>query len=159
GTIAVGSYVTGNAWTDIDGSQRQWQNPNPDHNPQGGNVVPTIGQHSYFSSKGPLRDGRTAPDIAAPRELIFSAMSSHLTANDGCDRALPRNGGSYLGMHGTSMATPHATGVVALMLEADPTLDAAKVRQILSETARADAHTGTLPNNKSGAGKIDAQAA
>ncbi len=159
GTIAVGSYVTGNAWTDIDGSQRQWQNPNPDHNPQGGNVVPTIGQHSYFSSKGPLRDGRTAPDIAAPGELIFSAMSSHLTENDGYDRALVLNGGSYLGMQGTSMATPHATGVVALMLEADPTLDPAKVRQILSETARADAHTGTLPNNKFGAGKIDAQAA
>jgi trimeric autotransporter adhesin len=39
--------------------------------------------------------------------------------------------------NGTSMATPHVAGVVALMLSANPYLTHAQVRQILTETATA----------------------
>ncbi len=155
--IAVGSYVTTNTWTNIDGGRSEWMNP--DVNNPGYGVVPMIGQPSYFSSKGPTRDGRRAPVISAPGELVFSAMSSHLTEGVGYDRNDVLLGGRYVGMQGTSMASPHAAGVVALMLQANPTLDADDVIAILEQTARADAHTGPVPNNKIGAGRIDAQQA
>jgi minor extracellular serine protease Vpr len=156
--IAVGSYVTKNSWTDIDGIQRQWLNPHPNRDPEQ-SVVAQIGQRSYFSSTGPTRDGRIAPDISAPGELIFSSLSSHLTEGQGYLRGLVLQGGNYLGMQGTSMASPHLTGVVALMLQVDPTLTYESVLQILQETARTDAHTGVVPNNLFGSGKVDAHAA
>jgi minor extracellular serine protease Vpr len=156
--ISVGSYVTTNTWTNIDNQTFQWQNPDPTretNNP----VVPSIGQKSYFSSFGPTRDGRIAPDISAPGELIFSPLSAHLTEGQGYHRALVLQGGQYIGAQGTSMASPHVTGVVALMLQADPTLTYEEVLGILQETARTDAFTGTVPNNLFGAGKVDAHAA
>jgi subtilisin family serine protease len=44
-------------------------------------------------------------------------------------------GGNYKYYNGTSMATPHVAGVVALMLSANPKLTDAQVRQIVTQTA------------------------
>ncbi len=41
----------------------------------------------------------------------------------------------YESMQGTSMAAPHVTGVVALMLSANPDLTPSQVRQIVTQTA------------------------
>ena len=67
-------------------------------------------------------------------------------------------------MSGTSMSCPAVTGIVALMLEANPNLSPKKVREILCLTARNDEVTGPLHASDSisdiwGWGKADALAA
>jgi len=58
-----------------------------------------------------------------------------------------------------SAANPLTTGVIALMLQVDPRLDAADVKDILQRTARTDRFTGKTPNSTWGYGKLDAYAA
>jgi serine protease len=62
---------------------------------------------------------------------------------------------SYAGYQGTSMATPHVAGVVALMLSKNPSLTPDQVKTILQQTAR------PFPASCSqcGSGIIDASAA
>ena len=62
---------------------------------------------SYFSSKGPTADGRSKPDVVAPGERISSCNS----------RFAPKDPTShYLSLSGTSMATPHVSGLAAAFL-------------------------------------------
>jgi subtilisin family serine protease len=143
GLISIGSYVTKNQWVDIDGVTRL----------QGGN--PSIGAISTFSNIGPSRDGRIKPDLAAPGEVIVSALSSFLTIGAGVDRPNILLGGQHQKMQGTSMASPHVAGAVALLLDAAPSLTPDSARSILKLTARADAGTGAVPNNIFGAGRLD----
>ena len=161
--LSVGSYVTRTRWTDMNGDSWRSQIPNPSGE---GSVEPTFGDRSAFSSKGPTRDGRLSPDIMAPGEKITSVLSSHLTihpSNSDEEGGVVENsvalGGQYMLTQGTSMASPHLAGVVALMLQANPTLDYDGVLQILTETARMDTFTGNQPNNSTGYGKVDALAA
>ena len=58
-------------------------------------------------------------------------------------------------MSGTSMATPHVAGAMALVLQVNPLLDAGQMRQILTDGARIDAFTGGVPNQHYGYGKLD----
>ena len=76
------------------------------------------------SSEGPTRDGRTKPDIAAPGTDIVAA--SGFTGPDDL----------WASMTGTSMASPYACGVAALMLAAQPKLTAAQIEAIMRRTAR-----------------------
>ncbi len=142
--ICVGAYCTKDHWVDIDGITRY----------QPGN--PVIGQISWFSSLGPTRDGRLKPDIVAPGEAILAALSEDLTS-------VPREnillGGMHQKMQGTSMASPHVTGSVALLLEKNPSLNYDETVNLLKENAKQDGYTGSTPNNTYGYGKLDAYAA
>ncbi|HEV2811742.1 MAG TPA: S8 family peptidase [Solirubrobacteraceae bacterium] len=106
-----------------------------------------VGNLAASSSRGPTRDGRAAPDVAAPGTTIISARAAAGTA----DR--------YVGMGGTSMAAPHITGAIALMLQQNRALTQQQIKECLRSTARADAFTGTTPNDEWGAGKLDVAAA
>ena len=67
---------------------------------------------SYFSSRGPTADGRRKPDVVAPGEKIRSARhdwAKRRTNN-------PKDSDLYVEMSGTSMATPHVSGMLAAYL-------------------------------------------
>lgn len=152
--ISVGSYITKNEWMDINGNEQfVFTRPDPFFG-NGEQQVATVGNRSDFSSIGPTRDGRLAPIISAPGEMIFSVPSS--SADNDTERI---NSDSYLGMEGTSMAAPHVAGIIALMLQVYPDMSYDEVISILSATARKDEFTGSTVNNEYGHGKIDAHAA
>ncbi|MGY1616850.1 S8 family serine peptidase [Geodermatophilus sp. SYSU D00691] len=104
-----------------------------------------VGTISSFSSLGPTRDGRQAPTVAAPGQVLMAPQPSS-------------TGDTYGLMQGTSMAAPMVTGTVALLLQKNVTLTQAQIRDCLIRGARSDAFTGATPNNAWGAGKLDAQA-
>ncbi|MDW8148658.1 MAG: S8 family serine peptidase [Roseiflexaceae bacterium] len=104
-----------------------------------------------FSLRGPTADGRMKPDFVAPGD--GGIYSAHL--NDG-----------YAALRGTSMATPHVAGVVALIYAANPSLigDYEATYALLRDTAQRieDSQCGVVPgggNNVYGWGLINAHAA
>lgn len=144
--ISVGSYTTKNDWFDIDGNGWILR------------PLPTIHDISASSSRGPTRDGRMAPKIAAPGQIIFSALSGNITEGVGYDRIAVLQGGGYLGKKGTSAAAPHVAGALALMLQVKSDLTYEEALQVLSETGRTNQFTGSTPNNSAGFGYLDAYA-
>ena len=76
---------------------------------------------SSFSSYGLSPDLTLKPDIGAPGGVIRSTYPLEL--------------GGYANLSGTSMASPHVAGTVALLLEALPHTSPAAVRDILQNTA------------------------
>jgi minor extracellular serine protease Vpr len=145
--ITPTDYVVKNTWTDIDGFSRA-------RTGEGNSGELWIG-----SSWGPTLDGRIGIDVAAPGEVLFTSYSPGTWYSQ--YRFLMIQGGeeNYGLQNAVSAASPLVTGVIALMLEADPNLTPAEVRDILNQTARSDAFTGTTPNNAWGYGKLDAFAA
>ena len=133
----------------------------------------TIDDISDFSSYATLVDGRKLPHLAAPGCVVVSSMSSYymtLAFQQGVydygefmlvgKTMFDGKPYYYDYMMGTSMATPFASGVAALMLQANPDLTCKEVREILMETATRDTYVTTSSNPVQwGAGKINALAA
>jgi subtilisin family serine protease len=95
-----------------------------------------------FSSEGPTRDGRQKPELSAPGVEIKAANSLSQ---------------SWTRMSGTSMAAPHVTGVVALLMQAaGPGLPVTDLRQLLASTARPSPAGATGWQRRYGEGRIDA---
>ncbi|NOZ50256.1 MAG: S8 family peptidase, partial [Chloroflexi bacterium] len=81
-----------------------------------------------FSSRGPTADGRVKPDIVFPGVDIVAARA----AGTALGRIVDNH---YVQLSGTSMATPHATGAVALLLQAEAQLTPSQVKERLLATA------------------------
>lgn len=149
--ITVGSYITKKNWTDYYGNDLYYSL--------------TIHALSDFSSPGPTRDDRIKPEIVAPGQEIASTFSCDAdpanpeSAFAHSDQSKPKTfimqDNKHGILRGTSMATPHVTGTVALLLEKNPLLDAAQIKDILINSAHEDAYTGSVPNYEAGYGKID----
>ena len=104
----------------------------------------------------PRLTGRLGVDVSAPGDRVVTTFAprSHWAT---FPHLLIEDGGGLYGLAGAvSAAAPIVTGIIALMLEVDPTLDALSVKRILQETARSDEFTGPTPNPLWGHGKVDA---
>jgi len=97
-----------------------------------------------YSSRGPRRDNNDGnpydemkPDVSAPGTNIVQAEACH--ASGGCYNRIPGQDASSNGYSGrgsgTSYATPAVSGVIALMIEANPNLDPLAIREILRLTS------------------------
>lgn len=146
--IAVGSYWTRYCWPNADpGTGTTCVTCPP---PNGGAACPPLGTLSDESSAGPTRDGRLKPDLVAPYAVVSSLSSA---APQPPPQFVSRDGLHFPGA-GTSQATPHVSGALAVLLQFNPALDASQSRQTLIETARADVFTGVVPNPLYGEGKL-----
>ena len=86
--------------------------------------------------------GLIRPDVCAPGELIYSLKHDE--------------NNKYKYMSGTSQATPCVAGIIALMLEKNPSLTPAQICETLETTAK---KLSTTKNNYTGSGRVDALAA
>lgn len=102
-------------------------------------------QVAPFSSRGPTADGRTKPDILFPGVGIVSCRASGTSMGNPLDNF-------YTSASGTSMATPHASGVAALLLQAYPDLTPAQIKAKMMNSAL----NLNLDPNTQGAGRGDA---
>jgi serine protease len=106
------------------------------------------GGRSYFSNFG------TTVEVAAPGGDVRVSSANGILSTLNAGTTTP-GADNYAFYQGTSMATPHVVGVVALMLQAKSTLTPDEVTGILQSTARAFPTTCS----QCGSGIVNASAA
>ncbi|MBU0741542.1 S8 family serine peptidase [bacterium] len=145
GVITVGSYDFRNEWTN-------WSDTSTRYNLELGGI-------SDYSSPGYRIDGVIKPDLVAPGRFAISAKAaaSEMALSGGSEHTT--SDGLHLAWEGTSASAPYVSGLVALMLDKNPGLDAAAVKEILVRSATSDRQTGAVPNELWGHGKVNPEAA
>lgn len=158
--LLVGAYASKVNFTDINGNAWSYSSY-----VLANKLVP-------FSSRGPMIDGRISPDLTAPGLTIATSMSSYDTSytatgsNSDLTMYKYTDGTGkdyyYTEFSGTSASAPAASGIVAMLLQANPNLTPAGLKTVLFSTIIKDTYTGAIPaagNNNWGKGKINAYGA
>ena len=147
--VTVGALNARPEFTNINGEKiTKWGGKTPE------------GTIAIFSSQGPTLDGLIKPDVVTPGVNIHASANSHYEKDYGAvlvakstfeDREYP-----WVAISGTSMATPCMAGIVALWLQANPSLSPDDVKRIIRETSHPLGDG--IPNNTYGYGLADAYA-
>lgn len=142
-TFSVGSYVSANR-------------------PSSGYPSGMLGTLSYFSSYGETGDGRIMPDAVAPGQVIISSRNGTMPTTGSSVDYYPldyrytdtRTGKTYYwtSCAGTSQASPHVAGIMALVRSVNPELSYQEVYEIVRTTAD---QTTDIPYG-GGYGKVNA---
>ncbi len=154
GAYAPVISVAASGWTGewLAGNRSWWWNRNV--------ADPTVASDFYITDFSSRQLAGQDLDVAAPGSWVVGPYQ------------LNQGQPAYFFLGGTSMASPHVAGIVALMLQADPTLTAADAEAILTGTAlplAPGSRTITGPSgatetvswgaDATGAGLVDADAA
>ena len=122
-----------------------------------------MGEMGSFSSRGPVRGlGQVKPDVSAPGVAVLAAAPpASVVGALGTLENTPQ----YAHLDGTSMATPHVAGVVALIKQAHPNWSPDIIRTVLINTStnmrdqagapKADGHTTADSIIAQGGGLVD----
>ncbi len=103
-----------------------------------------------FSSRGPVNGNyQMKPEITAPGVSVLSTVPSYIANHDTPEDYRY----AYQRMDGTSMASPFAAGVAALLIGQNPNLEPADVKSILMNTA--DQLNGDYSVFEVGAGRVN----
>ena len=164
--IGVGSYDNKATFTSLKGNRKDYSS------------ICTPGGLSFFSNRGPLLGGHIyKPTVLTPGFFVCSSVndtvktyrSSDVTYAIDSNRQPVTYDEAAEGMEhflygvfaGTSMATPAASGIIALWLQANPELTPEDVTEIIKQTAL---HDDLVPGTQGeyqvgyGYGKMDAYA-
>ncbi|MFC0006933.1 S8 family serine peptidase [Micromonospora siamensis] len=99
-----------------------------------------------FSSRGPrIGDDAIKPDITAPGVGIVAARAAHGVIGEPV-------GEKYVALSGTSMATPHVVGAVALLAQQHPGWNAGRYKALLMASAKPHPAQTAFAQ---GAGRVD----
>lgn len=148
--LTVGSQTFKTTWTDYNGNTHAWGSGKG-------------GERSGFSSVGPAMHVEIKPEVMAPGNIVTAGMSkAYFDAGKENEKVVAfteQDGDKYPWAidSGTSMSCPVVAGIVALWLEADPTLTKEKVLDVIAHTATEPVSSLTYPNTQYGYGQIDAQ--
>jgi serine protease AprX len=120
----------------------------------------TPGGGGQFTIDGKTWTWEDRPTVTAPGVLVVSTRAISPigvigTPDDVLGGIAPQHLPYYTTLSGTSMAAPHVAGIVALLLDANPTLQPLKIKELLQATAT------PIPYEtwEVGAGYVDAYAA
>lgn len=149
--ITVAAFANRHTWLTSGGAEASFP------------IVEPLGDIAFFSSPGPRRDGVLKPEITAPGKVVLSARSR--SADTWRDLGfLVADDTVHAGLFGTSMAAPHVTGALALLLQLRPALTPEDARALLAAGARVDRFvqqggyspgSNGVPNAQWGFGKLD----
>lgn len=121
-----------------------------------------VGVVIYNNAPGLLQGALTEDGVVLPigvfmvEQTVGQEIVKQLAAGVVVKATLQTVATDYASFDGTSMATPHVSGVVALMKAVNKSLTGAQVKEILQQTAQP---LGPNSNNEYGAGLVNAEAA
>lgn len=127
--IAVGNYITKTQWYNADSKVFHLNDEN------------SVGELARSSAKGPsLNLALQKPEVVAPGTVIASAIKNNNTYPWKSSMVVNKfdfygTTYSYGLMNGTSMASPATTGIIALWLQANPSLTYDDVVSIIKQTS------------------------
>ena len=150
GVISVGAYSTRNTYYSNSGDLVTFKGFK-------------VGDMAKFSSYGPDERGVARPDICAPGAIVLSSANRY-DVNSNRQRwpspvVMEQDTFPYYANQGTSMSAPVVTGTIALMLQVNPALTTAMVRDVLRRSANRDEYVINGQSDRWGFGKLDSWAA
>ena len=150
--ISVGAYCTNTTLREYNGDMTDTSVPEDEDG-----YADVMDDIAFFSSFGTSFNGVSQPTICAPGVNIVSAISSYAVDDpEEVDAEMQWQGSPYAAESGTSMSCPVVSGIVALWLQADPTLTLEGVKTVMRESAVSDEFTAA-DDIRWGFGKINAK--
>ena len=148
--ISVGAYCANVKERSYDGSITDTSKP------KGEDDTYVLNNIAWFSSHGTSTNNVSQPTICAPGVNIVSAVNHFALEEAPVVDDMQWQGSPYSAESGTSMACPAVSGIIALWLQANPTMTLDDVKDVLRNTSRTDSYTDQNTTGLWGYGKIDA---